>query len=416
MNNEYIFDNYYCFDKIEFNGRLEAQLGSFGEQLIMTILGRMKKYKVMYVDHEGADLIATENLENSDEESKVYAISVKSHQIGLKESQVVSFSYKDQVKLTQFAYDFKAIPVIAEVIISKDFSFIDIFILRLKKFAELADLGERRKKELQKQGSLGIRDNGHNYPELSIGRDSDNGLTINNYAFNGYSKKYEENKYTEYLYNHKDINHMRIDMKNRLKNDPLGGSFNGDININLLKEKEEDGNLGRQLGAFGEYLAMFVFGRLKKYKIARVDFVGIDLIATRFNSEEKPYAISVKTRSKESKYTYTAEEIEKIVKISSQLNYIPALVYITPRRTNNFEAFDFYFMTLDTQIKYANEVDPWVRSSFGDIEASLDNYMKLPIQKRQDIKFENNSDLRQYIEGHSEIEYIEINFTDNHLK
>lgn len=52
--------------------RLSKQLGDFGEQLVMFLVGRIYEHRVAYVDHVGADLIAT------DKKGKRYAISVKS--------------------------------------------------------------------------------------------------------------------------------------------------------------------------------------------------------------------------------------------------------------------------------------------------------------------------------------------------
>ena len=69
MIENYFYDDYYCFNKQACKGRLEKQLGDVGEQLIITLLGRMKKYKVFHVDHEGADLIA------SKQEEKSYSVS-----------------------------------------------------------------------------------------------------------------------------------------------------------------------------------------------------------------------------------------------------------------------------------------------------------------------------------------------------
>lgn len=46
------------------NDRLPKQLGDFGEQLVMFIIGRLYKHRVAYVDHVGADLIATDGEKN----------------------------------------------------------------------------------------------------------------------------------------------------------------------------------------------------------------------------------------------------------------------------------------------------------------------------------------------------------------
>ena len=58
----------------------------------------------------------------------------------------------------------------------------------------------------------------------------------------------------------------------------------------------KDGRLPKQRGDFGEILTMFVLGTVKKYRVALVDHVGADIIATDRENGGKKYAISVKTR------------------------------------------------------------------------------------------------------------------------
>lgn len=88
----YIYNQECVFNKQNPKNRLEKQLGDLGEQLIMTLLGRIAGYGVAYVDHECADLIATD-LNNKNER---YAISVKSAQIGPAENETKVFKYNDQ--------------------------------------------------------------------------------------------------------------------------------------------------------------------------------------------------------------------------------------------------------------------------------------------------------------------------------
>lgn len=63
--------------------RWPKQLGDFGEQLVMYLIGRQKNMKVALVDHAGADLIASD-LGNKNNR---YAISVKSHTLNIKISK-----------------------------------------------------------------------------------------------------------------------------------------------------------------------------------------------------------------------------------------------------------------------------------------------------------------------------------------
>lgn len=101
--------------------RLSKQLGDFGEQFVITLLGRLAKYKVILVDHEGADLIATKD-------DKKYAISVKARQFGPSESSTITFTKDSQEKLCKFAKAFDAIPAVSLVLMPRDLAYIDVYI------------------------------------------------------------------------------------------------------------------------------------------------------------------------------------------------------------------------------------------------------------------------------------------------
>ncbi len=418
-NNDYQYNEYYCFNKQAFEGRLEKQLGDFGEQLIMTVLGRMKKYKVFHVDHEGADLIASEVEPSETGDVRRYAISVKSHQFGIKESQNYVFDRDNQVKLTKFAEDFKAMPVVAEVLVSKDFSFVDVFLIRLKDFMDLADESLVKEKELVAAGLLKTdtygraKDDGHLYSQLAIRWDSHKGLSLNNYVLNGRKKVYESNAYTEFLYNNPRIQHMRMGMESRLDGTSLGGLLEKEIDAELLSQaSDKDGNLSRQLGNFGEHLMAFAFSHLKKYKVALIDHVGIDLIASKPGANQKPYGISVKTMLKSGiSYEYKFDDIRKIVTIAGELDFTPAVAYILPREKANPEIFDFYFMTVETLIQYAKDTEYYVL--LNGTEATVENYLKLaekPKYLKLELNVENNEAFREYVKSHPEIEHMEMHF------
>ena len=171
---------------------------------------------------------------------------------------------------------------------------------------------------------------------------------------------------------------MRISMDTRLDGTSLSVNMENERNEELLcQASDNDGNLGRQLGNFGEHAMAFVFSYMKGYKVAIVDHVGIDLIATKPNSVQMPYAISVKTMLKSKiSYEYKFDEIEKIVDISMDLNYTPAVAYILPREKGNLGVFDFYFMTVDTLVKYAVK-NKNMMILFGELEINIENYFKL---------------------------------------
>ena len=116
--------------------RLSKQLGDFGEQLVMFIIGRLYEHRVAYVDHVGADLIAT------DKDQKKYAISVKSR-VFTTDGPQQPFDENQQDKLRDFADSFGLIPTVAFVCIDKikndaDFN-IDVYIIELDDFIKMAN-------------------------------------------------------------------------------------------------------------------------------------------------------------------------------------------------------------------------------------------------------------------------------------
>lgn len=115
------------------DGRLSKQLGDFGENLVVFLLGNLKKHRVALVDHEGADIIATDR-ENSNFK---YAVSVKSRWFQTDDAST-SFDEKNQRKLITFANEFGMIPCVAYVLIDKLCKYIDVYILKLEDFEKLA--------------------------------------------------------------------------------------------------------------------------------------------------------------------------------------------------------------------------------------------------------------------------------------
>lgn len=102
--------------------RWAKQFGDFGEQLVMYLIGRHKNMKVALVDHAGADLIASD----LDHPENRYAISVKSHAVGVRtgedgkiimESKSFPFDDHNVKELSNFANGFKLEKVISMVIV-----------------------------------------------------------------------------------------------------------------------------------------------------------------------------------------------------------------------------------------------------------------------------------------------------------
>lgn len=68
--------------------RLPKQLGDFGESLVTFLFGNIKGHRVAIVDHEAADIIATDRLD-----SKLrYAISVKSRRFKKDDASIAFVS------------------------------------------------------------------------------------------------------------------------------------------------------------------------------------------------------------------------------------------------------------------------------------------------------------------------------------
>lgn len=346
----YEYDENCVFGKQKLKERLEKQLGDFGEQLVMTLLGRIAGYSVALVDHEGADLIA------SDKEGNSYAISVKSNQIGPTENETKVFKQKDQDKLCGFAKDFDLIPAVAEILIPKDFAFIDVYLMTVAGFNQLA---EKSGDEVEK----------------AIGKVK-KGLQINNYSLGtGKKPKHSDKRgYLHYLHTNDLIEHVRLDVRNR-ESFRRGIVADRESNLEYLEKtaKQNDGNLSRQLGDAGEHLLVMLLGQTKKYKVARVDHVGADLIAT--DREGKKYAISVKTKRNQ-KYTFNElyssgksekKELSKLQDFSEKykgMESVIALVFLKP----NFGGVDIYIATLKK----------WLELGFSGKYDSAIKYVHLP--------------------------------------
>ena len=132
--------------------RAPKQLGDFGEQLVMHILVQYKYKSVALVDHVGADLIM------SDDDGKVYAISVKTRIIPENESKNYVFEAEHLNKLKDFAGKFNMIPTVALVINDPEDT-ITIYMMTVEKLQEIAD-SESKLSNNTKQG-LSVNYNAH---------------------------------------------------------------------------------------------------------------------------------------------------------------------------------------------------------------------------------------------------------------
>lgn len=114
--------------------RLSKQLGDFGEALVMFILGHIKGYRVALVDHEGADIIATDREKNGNK----YAISVKSRCFKTDNPQI-PFEKDQQKKLKDFADEFGMISTVAFVMIDKEKEIVDVYIVTLDNMQSMSN-------------------------------------------------------------------------------------------------------------------------------------------------------------------------------------------------------------------------------------------------------------------------------------
>lgn len=436
---QYVFKEEYCFNRQEKKSRLEKQLGDFGEQLIMTILGRMKKYRVAYVDHEGADLIA------SDDEGRRYAISVKSRQMGrykskkqnkLKyESNTVAFKKADQIKLCKFSEDFNLIPVVAFVIVSVDFSFADVFIIALDDFFMLANAGNE---VIETTGNK--NDSKHLYPQRAISINGNGDLELNNPVFCAKTKSYFDNDpYVDYLQKSPYIQHLRLDLNGRLDASTIGSK---DVRVPILGQSsrcdqlleeacDKDQNLTTQFGDFGENMVMYVLNQLQNYKVALVDHVGIDLIATNPITKNR-YGISVKAQNIKGKngktntsHTYNQQDLEKITQFCESFQLIPAVAYVFADKAGEYSSVDIYILTLKNLIiKGVQKQNKGITAkmvktdSTGSIDfETVDNSERIneTVKRIKTISFKVAGKNLKSLRSCPEIKYISFKFNSNSI-
>lgn len=408
----YTYNENCVFKKQCLKERLEKQLGDFGEQLVMTLLGRIAKYSVAYVDHEGADLIATKGTDSNDndkEKGRGYAISVKAAQIGPSENETKVFIDTDQKKLCVFAKDFNLIPTVAMVFIPKDFAFIDVYLITLDAFVKLAN---REDNEIEKEAIKLVK----------------NGLQINNFSLGTSErdiKHSDKRGYLNYLQSSELIEHIRLDVRNRdnfsqgIRQVAEDGSDDIECREKLSKGLFKDGNLSRQLGDAGEYLLTMFLGQQKKYKVARVDHVGADLIAA--DKDGKKYAISVKTLQSKSYEFYEyyindnsvknpKRELGKLQDFSDKYEMIAVVACIFIK--DNFKGMDIYISSLDNWIKGACK-----ESNKAVCFTYTDNKKETPADTAKWLKTINTFKINigkpeymEYISAMEGMEHIEIDF------
>lgn len=382
---KYQYNENFIVAKNYDGSRLAKQLGDFSEQLVMTLLGRLARYNVASVDHEGVDLIAI------DANNRRYAISVKSSQmseVNYPENETYVFKKEDQLKLCKFASEFDMIPAVAIVLIPRDLAYIDLYIMTLDAMKKLADLSLFN----EVKGCKAIR-----YVK--------NGIQINNYSLGTSMKqtKYgDTNSYLSYLQTNELIEHIRLDLLNRtnfcdgIRN--VSCDEMGDVQCiqELLRQdsitKSKDGNLSRQLGDFAEYLVMMLLGQQKGHRVARVDHVGADLVAT--DRSKKKYAISVKSLNG-SNISLNREHLMKLENFAQKFNLIPAIAFVF------IEGFEMHILI--------SELSNWLYLSLeskSGVTAGWDNKV-IKENYEKDIRLNNWKEL---------LKCLNVNATSKNLK
>lgn len=156
-----------------------------------------------------------------------------------------------------------------------------------------------------------------------------------------------------------------------------------------------DLRLPKQLGDFGEQLVMFVFGRLYEYRVACVDHIGADLIAT--DCKNKKYAISVKSRvipQKEGKaQSYDFKNQEKLRDFAKSFGLVPAVafVFVEPISLASDFNIDVYIIELDKLKEFAEDPNNGLgisRGKKGDYIFNNHPKYQKQIQNNDYIKFQ----------------------------
>lgn len=125
-----------------------------------------------------------------------------------------------------------------------------------------------------------------------------------------------------------------------------------------LEEKDE--RLSAQLGSFGESLTLFLLGHRWSYRVAIVDHVGADIIATPRRDGGKAYAISVKTRrfvTDDMSQEFDRKNQDHLRAFAKEFNLEPAVAWVLidpPNESRNVEFIDVYILTLNAFEKLAH--------------------------------------------------------------
>lgn len=113
----------------------------------------------------------------------------------------------------------------------------------------------------------------------------------------------------------------------------------------------QDKRLPKQFGDFAESLVMYVFGRYKKMRVALVDHIGADIIASDPDTNER-YAISVKGRhfpANENKgFNFGQHDIEMLRDFADSFALIPVVAFVFADEMEGEKKIRILAVRLDT--------------------------------------------------------------------
>lgn len=118
----------------------------------------------------------------------------------------------------------------------------------------------------------------------------------------------------------------------------------------------KDERLPKQFGDFAENLVMFILGKFKGKRVALVDHIGADIIATSKTGDEK-FAISVKGRnfpkSESYQFNFSKGNVEKLKDFSESFNMIPTIAFVFCDDMEGEEKIRIFMLKLKTLEKMA---------------------------------------------------------------
>ncbi len=124
----------------------------------------------------------------------------------------------------------------------------------------------------------------------------------------------------------------------------------------MEQKKVFDKRLPKQFGDFAEMLVMYLLGKYKGARVALVDHVGADIIATNAERTAR-YAISVKGRnfpSTESKgFNLTQHDVDMLQDFADSFALIPAVAFVFADDMEGKEKIRVFLIALDNMRRLA---------------------------------------------------------------